>query len=220
MHTLTLPHQLLLLELDDHTGLSLLTRSYASAYGLAGAVVAELQWQGLLVPHQADRFVLRADASLPSGALALGAAGLEGRKPLPLKKCISRIPTKKLRPALLDELAQAGALEERQERHFLIFRRTRWLSLPGSPESTLIEHLRRHVEVTPRHSPPSREDLLLSLLRGCGLLGPVWSEPEHAALKPAIDQCTDRAPIGRIVHGLIEEMDAAMLVATVTAAGS
>ncbi|MFT5681641.1 MAG: hypothetical protein ACI8RZ_002547 [Myxococcota bacterium] len=86
--------------------------------------------------------------------------------------------------------------------------------LPASPEETLIEHLRQHVSTAPRHSPPGREDLLLSLLRGTGLLKTVWSKPELEQLKAAIDQCTDRASIGRIVRKLVEEADAAMLVAT------
>ena len=209
MHTLSLPHQFLLLELDDDSGLSL--SAMDRDYGLAGAVVAELQWQGLLVPAQAERFVLRRETSSLSGALAQGAAALKDHKPHPLKKCISLIPAKKIRTGFLEELVAAGALSREQERFLLIFRRTRWRSQPGSPEATLIEHLQQHVKVTPLHSPPSREDLLLSLLRATKLLHAVWAEEALNREKDAIDQCTARAPIGRPVRQLAAEMEMALL---------
>ena len=213
MQALSLPHQFLLLELDDDSGRSLLKHEYERNYGLAGAVVAELQWQGLLVPVQADRFVLRPEPLPLSGALAQGAAALTGRKPQALKKCISRIPAKKIRTGFLEELVELGALSQEQERYLLIFRRTHWRSQPDSPEETLIEHLQHHVAVTPRHSPPSREDLLLSLLRGTKLLESVWSEEALEQTKDAIDQCTARAPIGRSVRQLVEEMEAMIVAA-------
>ena len=198
----SLPQQFLLLELDDVSGLSLLWKDYERNYGLAGAVVAELQWQGLLVPVGADRFVLRPEASSLSGALAQGAAALKDRKPLSILGCISLVPAEKIRTVFLEELVETGALSRKQERHFVIFRRTRWRSQPGSPKGTLIEHLQQHVTVTPRHSPPSREDLLLSLLRGTKLLRSVWAKEALEREKGAIDQCTARAPIGRAVRRL------------------
>ena len=74
-----------------------------------------------------------------------------------------------IRTGFLEELVAAGALSQEEDHHFLIFRPTRWRSQPGSPERTLIEHIQQH----PQHSPPSREDLLLSVLRGTNLLGSV-----------------------------------------------
>ena len=213
MHTLTLPHQYLLLELDDDSGLSLTSDGYERIYGLAGAVVAELQWRGVLVPARADRFVIREGAAELSGTLARGAAALAGRKPLPLQRCLSKVPARKLREAFLEELVEAGALSRERERYILLFRRTRWRAQPASPEATLIEHLREHVRTTPKHSPPGREDLLLSLLRGTRLLKAVWSPEELMHLKPAIDQCTDRAPIGRHVRKAVLNAHAAAAAA-------
>ena len=210
MHTFSFPHLYLLLELDDDSGLSLLPHYFASLYGLAGAVVAELQWQGLLVPVQADRFVLRLGESSLSGALAQGASALKDRKPLSIQQCIARIPANKIRTGFLEELVALGALSHEQERFFLVFRRIRWRSEPDSPEATLIEHLQRHVTVTPRHSPPSREDLLISLLRGTKLLGAVWSEEALETEREAIEHCTDRAPIGRVVRRLVQAIETSL----------
>ena len=73
----SLPHQLLLLELDDLTGRSLLgLDSLRRNYALAGAVLSELQLSDRLVAVGADAFLLA------SGAPSEGALGLaEARLP-------------------------------------------------------------------------------------------------------------------------------------------
>ena len=185
----------------------------ANNHGLAAAVFAELQWQGRIVAVEADRFVVRSDRAPSYTALSLAEEALEDRRPMKLKTCISKMPTKALRTALLHELVDLGALSEESERYFLILRRTRWRSQPGSPEETLIEHLRSHVAAATAATPPGREDILLSLLRGTGLLETVWTEAELERLKPAIDARTARAPIGRTVREMIIATQAAIVAA-------
>lgn len=109
-----------------------------------------------------------------------------------------------IRTGFLEALVTAGALSQSEDRHFLIVRRTRWRSQPGSPERTLIEHHQQHVQSTPQCSPPSREDLLLSVLRGTNLLGSVWSEEALERQVEAIERCTARASIGRDVRRLVD----------------
>ncbi|MFT4979591.1 MAG: hypothetical protein ACI8S6_005503 [Myxococcota bacterium] len=217
MNRLTLPHQLLLLELDDDTGSSLQRDSFRAHYGLSGAVIAELMWQERLIPIAADRFILKPGRPPADGALKLAEDRLSETRPRKMHACISRLRITLLRRALLAELVTSGMLREEQERWLLVFRRRRWHPTPDSPEQTLIEHLRDHVAQADERTPPQREDLLLSLLRATKLLETVWSPDELLALRPQIDARTERAPIGRQVHQAIKTARAAAMAA---AAGS
>lgn len=214
----TLPHQLLLLELDDHTGRTLQRDSLLAHYGISGAMIAELMWQQRLVPVAADQFVLRPGRPPVAGAAALAEARLSETRPRKLLQSITRLRYSALRRELLSELVEAGALREEKERFLVLFTRRRWHPTPDSPEETLIEHLRRYVAEVTEQTPPTREDLLLSLLRATRLLETVWRPEELSeALRAQIEERTERAPIGQEVYRAVQAARAAAVAAAAAA---
>jgi len=214
----TLPHQLLLLELDDETGKSLQKDSLLAHYGVCGAMIAELMWQDRLVPAAADRFVLRSTRPPPPcDSIRLAEERLSETRPYKLQACMGRLRLRPLRRALLAELVDAGALRLEEQRFLVVFRRRRWHPTPDSPEQTYIEHLRAYIRTVEHSQPPGREDLMLSLLRATKLLAVVWTEAELEGLRAAIDARTERAPIGRKVHEAVVAARAAAAAAAAAA---
>ena len=214
----TLAHQLLLLELDDSTGRSLQKDSLLAHYGINGAMIAELMWRQRLIPVAADRFALRPGRPPVGGALKLAEDRLSKSRPRKLQQSVARLRYSAIRRALLAELVDAGALREEQERFLVLFRRSRWHPTPDSPEEPLIEHLRRYVADVDERTPPTREDLLLSLLRATKLLGTVWrAEDLDGPLRGQIDRRTELAPIGQQVHRAVQAARAAAAAAAAAA---
>lgn len=209
----SLPHLLILLELDDVTGKSLQRDAIKRQFGLTGAVLAELMWQERLIPAEANKFVLRPGRPVVSGSLRIAEERLSETRPRTLQKSLQHLRASPIRKAVLAELVEAGILEEQSSSFLVLFRRRRWLPTETSPEQTYIEHLRQYVEQTCADTPPQREDLMLSLLRSVDLLETVWTASELESLRDRIVLRTERAPIGRQVHKAIELMRAALLAA-------
>ncbi len=207
---LTLAHQLLLLELDDTTGSSLITDFILRYFALGGALVAELNLRDRLVATSANEFAIVDGPPLP-GVLGL-AEGFFPPRPLDLNHCVYRLGNRadELRSAVLEELVQAGALRKDKDKFWLLTYRTRWPTQEEAIERTLVEHLRAWLPSATQDAAPSRDDLLLSLLRCAGLLTTVWTEAELEQLRPLIDELTDRAPIGATVRGVTMAVHAVM----------
>ncbi|CAN0461335.1 unnamed protein product, partial [Ectocarpus fasciculatus] len=139
-------------------------------------------------------------------------------RPRKLQSCLSRLRYATLRKALLAELVAAGALREEKERFLVLFHRRRWHPAPDSPEETIIEHLRNYTATVDEQEPPTRDDLMLSLLRATKLLEVVWQPEElEGLLRARIERRTDRAPIGRQVHQAVETALAAAVAAMAAA---
>ena len=199
----SLPHQLLLLELDDETGRSLASDSLVQSCTLAGAVLAELQLRERLLPVEANRFALASGEPL-AGALGLAEGRLPAR-PRTLAELISHLgmKIKPVRMALLTELEEAGALRREDDRLWIVTWRTRWTEADPTLETTLVAHLRDWLDGMTEDVAPSREDLLLSLLRASKLLETVWRPEELEHLDTLIRERTERAPIGKSVTSAI-----------------
>lgn len=215
---LGLHHGFLLLVTDDHRGTPQVG-SLSLNYGLAGAYVAELQLRGRLVAEAADTFRLGSGPA-STGSLGSAEARLDGFSGS-LKRAIGRIGgwgANARRFAACEELAAMGALRREDDVFLLIRWRTRWPTADPEVESTLTEHLDRYLEAPPP-GPPTWEDLLVSLLRGSKALDHVWSPARLAALRPAIEERTRVAPIGRIVRTVVVEAEAAAAAAAASGFG-
>lgn len=211
---LSLPHALLLLEYDDVHGTSRLGQ-LSRAYGLCGAVVAELQVLGRLRPVRANVFAITQQGEPLDGAFGLAEQQI-GARQLSLKKHLGRLGAwgaSKLRAAFLDELVQAGHLRREQDKLLFVTWRVRYPEQDPTLERDLIAALRRYVDDVPADQPPGREDLLLSLLRGLRLLDAVWTEDELITRRERIDERTRLAPIGRDVRQVIRDAEAAAAAA-------
>ena len=211
--TQSLPHQLLLLEMDDFRGKSKISDSILRGFGLAGAVVAELVWQQRLIPAKANRFVLNPDRPPTDGVLAMAETRLSESKPRTLFQCINRMKPNPMRKFLLNEMVEMGMLREENERLMIIIPRRRWYPGDNCPEESIVEHMRHYLEQAAHNTPPSREDLLLSLLRVTKLMGVIWEKEELADLQETIEQCTKRTPIGKDIHKAVQHAYAAMAAA-------
>ncbi|MCB9672389.1 MAG: GPP34 family phosphoprotein [Alphaproteobacteria bacterium] len=209
-----LGHELLLLHLDDASGVGRLW-SYTMAFAYSGAVLAEWLDDGSLVAVEADGFVLARRGSEVASLAAAEACMPE--EPRPLRKLIAALygwnPVNRYRPAL-EELEAAGCIAPVADRVLGIPWRTRWPEREGHVERALVDRLRRHVGNAGPAMPPHRDDALLSVLRSVRLLESVWQASELERLQPAIHARTRMAPIGRDVRLAIQEHEAAMAVAT------
>lgn len=214
---LPLPHQLLLLELDARTGKSVQKDGFAQIYGLAATFAAELQLRDRLVPVAAGKFAISGVGEPLTGALGLAEARLAGRRPLSFDKCVGRVGDRytKLRRAVLDELVALGALRAEADRLWILTWRTRWPSGDPAVEQDLVAHLRTWLREVRPEDPPGREDLLLSVLRACKLLGSFLSDEEQKAQRERIVERTARAPIGVTVRDLARAAAAAAMTAAI-----
>lgn len=218
---LGLHHELLLLDLlDDHGTYQ--SGGNLHSYGLSAAAVAELEQRGRLKVAGADLFGIASGE--PSGG-ALGIA--EGRlrdQPRSMKASISRVnsafwssPIAQIRRAALDELVRAGILAPRTDTFIFVPWRTRYVTVDSTTEHAIVARLRTHLARVDGSDPPRRDDLLISLLRAMELLTAVWSEAELQRLRPAIEERTRRAPIGKLAWELAREADAAAAAAALAA---
>lgn len=196
----SLPHRLLLIELDPTTGLSGISNLGLRWYALAGAILAELQLQDRLVAGSADVFGF-AGQELLEGALGRAEAPLRrNRRPQTMEALIRQLYQRSFRTRrdYLSELLHAGALAA--EADPVLPWRTRWR--PTEVRDERIGELRTWMSSVRPEDPPEREDLLLSLLRCTQLLDRVWSGIELAHLGARIEHRTERAPIGQLVHDM------------------
>ncbi|MCB9674163.1 MAG: GPP34 family phosphoprotein [Alphaproteobacteria bacterium] len=216
MGGLGLHHEYLLFALHDVTGKSLVGGFYAT-YALAGALVAEMQVTERLVAVKANTFALRPGPRSP-GALGMAEERLEGRQ-LTMKKCIGAVSHRFLsgigyiRAAALEELASKGIVSPVQDRFLFVPWRMRYPEVDGQAEEAIRNRLREHIRVVGDGDAPGRDDLFLSLLRVSKLLGNVWTDAELERLKPALEERTKRAPIGKLVKELVRDAEAAAAAA-------
>jgi hypothetical protein len=214
--TLGLHHEFLLASLCDVKGTSFLGGNRPS-FCLAGALVAEMQERERLVTVGPNEFAL-ASGPMSTDALGLAEARL-GEDKWSMKKAVSRVAwywfssVAPIRTAALEELVAAGILHKTQDTFLFIPWRMRYPERDPEVENALRQRLRTHVATATDGDAPSRDDLLLSLLRVGRLYDTIWSKDEIRALKPQLDERTKRAPLGKIVHTLIQEADAAAAAA-------
>lgn len=213
---LPLPHQWMLLALEDEHGTPQVADSFHRVYGLAGAFAAELQLRGRLLPVTAGNFQISEQGERPPGALGFAEEKLVARKPRGLNWLIGRVGQwhNQTRVQVLQELAELGAVRKEQDRWWIVTWRTRWPTVDPTIEHTVIEHLRAWMDQVSPEMPPGREDLLIGLLRATKNLGAVWTEEEVERWRPRIEERTRIAPIGRVVHEVTEATRAAIVAAT------
>ncbi len=213
---LGLHHEFLLCSLCDVEGTTFLG-GHRPSYCLAGALVAEMQERERLVTVGPNEFALAA-GPLSTDALGLAEARLEGVK-VDMKTAIRKVSwywfssVAPIRTAALDELVDAGILGRTQDTFLFIPWRMRYPERDPEVENAIRQRLRHHVATITDGDAPTRDDLLLSLLRVGRLYDTIWTKNEIRALKPQLDERTKRAPLGKLVYDLIKEAEAAAAAA-------
>lgn len=218
MSSLSLPHQVTLIQLHDTHGTSHVDSNW-NTYLLAGAIIAELQLQDRLAVVRADCFALRAGPPL-SGLLGEAEAKL-GTGQRSMAKTLGALVgfwgIGELRERLIDELVSVGAIKRETDHFLFIPYRWRYPTDDPSVEQSLIQALRHYLDTVQADAPPTRPDLLLSLLRAAKLLEHVWTAEELPSRLPRIHERTRRAPIGKVVKQCVEDAEAAAAAAVVAA---
>ncbi|MCB9673973.1 MAG: GPP34 family phosphoprotein [Alphaproteobacteria bacterium] len=201
MPELTVPHALVLLELDDRTGRSRIT-GFSPTYALAAAFVAELEIQERLAYPRASHVVVRAGQA--GSALLQQAEALLPAGPVRIDQAIGHVAAgdRALRQAVLDDLERWGAIRTDVTRVLAIPIAWRWPTVDGSIEADLVARLRQHVETAPVELPGTREDAILSLARAAGLLTAIWAEDALPAVRERLERRTRLSPIGKVVWDL------------------
>lgn len=216
--TLALPHQMMLIQLDDHRGTSHVDGTWAQ-YLLAGALAAELQLAGRLVVTGADCFAIGQGDPLPGvlGEAEIKLGEVERSMQATVEALVGFWGIEELKQSLIDELVKMGALKRKTDRFLFVPWRWRYPTDDPEVERSLLQALKHHVDNAKAKDPPGRADLLLSLLRAADLLEVVWTPSALERRRGKINERTKRAPIGRIVKTCVENANLALAVGISTA---
>jgi hypothetical protein len=198
---LLLPHDYLLLALDDGRGTSLVADTTVHSYAMSGAWLAEMMFQERVLPAAANLLQLRS-GPLSEGSLGVVEKQLEGFKAGKQLWCLNRLigfnGTWLCRLAA-DDLVAMGVLRAEQDKLWLIPYRTRHPSSDMSAERALRQRLRAHLQTVDHSTAPTRDDALIGLLRVAKILTSVWTEEELRHLRPLIVERTKRSSLGKVV---------------------
>jgi hypothetical protein len=175
MTMLSLPEEIVLLTLDDATGLPIGRQGIAASIALAGAVLMELALAGRV---DTDRNRLEVLDASPTGNAVLDAGLPLLREATDSRGALMLLAREEtgLRPAVLAALTARGLLQRVDGRFLLVFPERRYLKPEDRPEPREVRaRLTRSIETD--EIPEPREALLLGLARATALL-PLLLPPE------------------------------------------
>ncbi|WBB73607.1 GPP34 family phosphoprotein [Micromonospora sp. WMMD1128] len=214
MDGLLLTDELVLLAYDDG-GANRLGRPHLD-YGLAGALLLELALARRV--EVADKRLVVTDPT-PTGvplldeALATVGAG-RPRKP---KDWIGKL-SKGLPDRVLDGLVGAGVLRRESDRVLLVFPRTRYPSPTGAEPAAETAARERMVAALVGNGPvDARTAALLTLARAVGLDRKLFRELPKERVKARLNEIAAGDWASAAVKKAIDEMQAAVIVATTVA---
>ncbi len=223
---LTLPEEVLLLLLHDERGKSMVDGNALNA-ALAGAALVELTLDGALRltvgdEPQAKKGRLIATGRLPSDhRLATVIAAMDGRKP---KDAVARAVSSgwrstaasTLRESLLNDLAEAGLLNEEKGKVLGFIPITRWpQGRRHDAEDQLFARVR--AVVVQEETPDVRTAALVSLLSAVDGLPKIFPGENKKALQHRGKQIAAGDWAGAAVREAVQQIQAAVIAASVAA---
>jgi hypothetical protein len=219
MAELYLHEEVLLLALRDEQGTIATGSHYAHA--IAGALVAELivRQRIALSGTKKKRFLDVVDSTPVGERLLDEALGriVAAKRRGTLTSWVSRLAgAKNLRDRLAEGLRRRGILRAETKEILLFFKRRTWPTVNPEPERELVEQLRR--AIFGDGDVESRTIVLLSLSHRTGLLDNVFDRKELKARRDRIEGLIEQEAIGGAAASVIEAMQAAMTVVTITTA--
>jgi hypothetical protein len=225
---LRLHEEVLLLALKDERG-----TPHSSMYTLAlgGAMLAELLLE--------ERFILEEKPRkkpLKPGKKPAYLVAIDDPKPLAdpiLDECLHRVATsskarspqdwvtrfsqlKDLKRRIAVSLCRKGILREREDRILVLFRRTAYPTLDGTPERRVVERLREAVEGDSMDLDP-RTAVLVALANGTGILKHVLGKDMLKRRKDRIKEIGEGDIVGDATRAAVEAAQAAIVAATTAA---
>lgn len=225
---LWLHEEVLLLALKDDKGTP---HSAQYSFALGGAMLAELLLQERLILEEKPRKKPLKKGKKPSYLVAV-----DNPKPLAdpvLDECLHRIVTsKKLRSpqewvtrfAQLKDgkrriavgLCRKGILREKEDRILVLFRRTAYPTLDGTPERRVVDRVRDAVAGDSRDL-DARTAVLVALANGTGLLKPVLGKDVVKSRKERIKEIGEGDIVGEATKAAVAAAQAAVVAATTAA---
>lgn len=216
-HKLFLHEEILLLALHDEKGTIDLGSPYA--YAVGGALLAELTVRGRvqLTGSEKKPMVDLVDRK-PVGEPLLDEA-LEriakARRRGSVSTWVSRLAgAKKLRDRLADGLVRCGILRSEDREVLVFFKRKTYPALNPEPERQIVERLRAAIFTD--EDPDARTIVLLSLASAAGLLNMVFDKKALKERRDRIKALVEKEGLGKAVKSVIEAIQAAMVIATIT----
>ena len=215
---LALVEEIELLSLDDKTGAHLPLLPEALGYGLAGAILADLEMAGRIATGGK---VVEVTNSTPTGNALLD-PWLERlvaeQKTHPISYWLSVFSDEKpaMESAALDHLITRGILKRQDKKILWVIGLRRYPTLQNKERvevRTRLAHLIQGDE-----APPHFDSTLISLLRGCSLLQAVFSENQLEGRAERIESIADSDPVGREVAEASRQMIEALMMAQSTTA--
>jgi len=205
MKPLTFTEEIVLLALDDQTGAPLPLPVTALAYGLAGAVLADLAVAGKIDTDEKKLVVL--DAS-PTGDplldpwLALIAAE---KSTHPVAHWLSVLADRQqeIEQPALERLIDRGILKRQDKKILWVIGLRRYPTVDGHERAEVRTRLGELI--LGDDIPDPRDAILISLLSGCRLTDKIFSGPEFGARAKRLETLAKTDLVGREVAAATTE---------------
>jgi Golgi phosphoprotein 3 len=210
---LNLVEELELLSLDDKTGAHLPLMPEALGYGLAGAILADLEMAGRLSTagkivelkssaptgnSLLDPWLERIAADSKNHAIAYWLSVFSDEKPA-------------IETAVLDQLIARTILKREDKKILWVFGLRRYPTVHNEERVEVRTRLARLIQG--EETPPHFDATLISLLSGCNLLPAVFHNGELEKRSDRIEAISSADPVGREVAAASREMIDALMMA-------
>ena len=215
---LTLVEEIELLSLDDKTGAHLPLLPEALGYGLAGAILADLELAGRITTGGK---VVEVKNSAPNGNSLLDPwLALIVSEPAthPIAYWLSVFSDEKptIESAALDHLISRGILKREDKKILWVFGLRRYPTVHNEERVEVRTRLARLIQSD--EPPPQFDATLISLLNGCSLLSSVFTEWHLEGRSDRIQASASSDPVGREVAESLRQMIEALMMAQSTTA--
>ena len=202
-----------LLSLDDKTGVHLPLLPEALGYGLAGAILADLEMAGRIATGGKEVEVIN---SSPTGNSLLDPwLARIVAEPLthPIAYWLSVFSDEKpaIESAALDHLIARGILKRVDKKILWVFGLRRYPTVHN--EERVEVRTRLALLIQSDEPPPHFDATLISLLRGCSLLSAVFSEGQLEGRSARIEAIADSDRVGHGVAEASRQMIEALMLA-------
>lgn len=215
---LTLVEEIELLSLDDKTGAHLPLLPEALGYGLAGAILADLEIAerittgGKVVELKnsaptgnplVDPWLTRIAAESQTHAIGYWLSVFSDEKPA-------------IEMAVLDHLIARGILKREEKKILWVFGLRRYPTVHNEERVEVRTRLAQLIQGD--QQPPHLDATLISLLSGCSLLPSIFSNGELEGRAERIESIANSDPVGREVAAASRQMIEALMMAQSTSA--
>jgi len=208
---LSLYEEFFLISIDDDKGTVSLSASTVIAYGLAGAILAELALKGKLCLEDERLKVLD---GTPTGDEIMDevlSSISQSDKPHKPIRWIRMMSGNKLPKRVANGLAAKNIIHIEQKRYLWVIPYLAYPMQDASAKYWVKQHMREMV--LGGVAPESREVALLSLIDACRLLNLVFTKDERKAASKKVEDLIKNEPFGDAVAKTLEEIE---MAATIT----